>query len=335
MGQAISTTQFALYGRTHFTRTGYLEAFKHFKDPLALDKAYLDGKVFMVTGGNSGIGFAVAKYLASKGGEVFIVCRNKERGEKAQKEIIEETQNPKVRLIVGDCGLRSDVFRIIEDFTKIQTRLDALVCNAGTLNNQKEITKEGVEVMFATHFLFGTYLLTNLAIPFLRNSPAPRVVVMSSGGAYNTAFPSWEIATSQVGKYDGQLAYCYAKRGQILLCEKWTEQYPDIKFVTVHPGWADTPGVEAAYGKSKKWLEPLRTIEEGSDGIKWLCIAPFEEIEGGEFYLDRQPQRKHLSGAFFSDGNFSKNSVAEVNKMMEQLSAWSALKGVTPPPPSL
>jgi dehydrogenase/reductase SDR family protein 12 len=52
----------------------------------------------------------------------------------------------------------------------------------------------------------------------------------------------------------------------------------------------DTPGVESAYGESKRYLEPLRTLWEGSEGIMWLCVAPAEQLEGGAFYLDRSPQ---------------------------------------------
>ena len=48
-----------------------------------------------------------------------------------------------------------------------------------------------------------------------------RLVVVSSGGMYNTKFPAWEVATSLEGEYNGQLAYAYAKRGQVLLCERW------------------------------------------------------------------------------------------------------------------
>eukprot|EP00298_Acanthocystis_sp_HF-20_P015588 c21186_g1_i4.p1 GENE.c21186_g1_i4~~c21186_g1_i4.p1 ORF type:complete len:331 (-),score=147.38 c21186_g1_i4:22-1014(-) len=328
MGQAIVTSQFYLYGKSACTKTGYEQAVKAYKDPQALEKAVLTGKVFLVTGANSGIGFSIAQYLAAKGGEVHLVCRNKERGEKAVGSIVEATQNKNVHLIVADCGLRSDVLRLVDEFKQKQTRLDALVCNAGALSNDKQLTSEGVEGTFATHLLFGTYLLTKLTLPFLKNSPSPRVVVVSSGGMYNTSFPSWEVATSQVGRYNGQMAYAYAKRGQVLLCEKWTEEYPDIKFVSCHPGWTDTPGVDSAYGSSKKWLEPLRNLEEGSEGIKWLCIAPSEEIQGGEFYLDRTSQRKHLAGAFFSEGSYTKNTPAQVNSMMEKLAQWSVLDGV-------
>ena len=55
-------------------------------------------------------------------------------------------------------------------------------------------------------------------------------------------------------------------------------------------GWTLTEGVEAAYGESKSYLQPLRSVWEGAEGIIWLCVAPKDEIEDGAFYLDRKPQ---------------------------------------------
>jgi len=208
---------------------------------------------------------------------------------------------------------------------KDNIRLDALVCNAGALLNEKTISSEGVEVTFATHLLFGTYLLGSLALPTLSTTQDSRLVIVSSGGMYNSKFPAWEDATSTgIAKYDGQFAYVYAKRGQILLTEQWAKQYSGmVKVVSCHPGWTLTEGVEAAYGESKSYLEPLRSVWEGAEGIIWLCVAPKDEIEDGAFYLDRKPQVKHMSGFFYSEGSFTKNSAAEVADMMHRLSQWA------------
>jgi dehydrogenase/reductase SDR family protein 12 len=203
-----------------------------------------------------------------------------------------------------------------------EVKLNSIICNAGALSNSLTLTEEGVETTFAAHLLFGTYLFVSLALSALENTAGSRVVVVSSGGMYNTPFPEWDIATGKKGKYDGQLAYAYAKRGQVLLCEQWTSMHPGVKFVSCHPGWVDTPGVESAYGSNKKYLEPLRTLWEGSEGIVWLAVAPIDEIQSGEFYLDRTPRVKHIAGPFFTEGTFTKNSPAEVKSMMDNLEVW-------------
>ena len=94
-----------------------------------------------------------------------------------------------------------------------------MVCNAGVLLNERVETSEGYETTFACHLLNGSYLLSTLLIPQLKAAGnEARTVFVSSGGMYNSKFPSWEKATSTgkfENKYDGQMAYVYAKRGQV------------------------------------------------------------------------------------------------------------------------
>jgi dehydrogenase/reductase SDR family member 12 len=337
-GQFAATSQFYLYGKKHCTKLGWEAASQKYLSPKMLDEISLSGKVFMVTGANGGIGYEISSYLAKKQATVYLICRSLERGEKAREKIIEESNNPNIFNLLCDCSLQRDVRRAWNEFEQHQcvtlgnpkSQLHGLVCNAGALLSERTLTDEGVETTFAAHLLFGTYLLTNLALPTLTATPDSRVVVVSSGGMYNTKFPQWGLATSERGQYDGQFAYAYAKRGQVLLCEEWTKLFPQVKFVSCHPGWVDTDGVTAAYGETKKYLEPLRNLWEGTEGICWLLVAPREELEGGGFYLDRSPQVKHMAGPFFTEGSFTKNTPEEVEVMMKNLQRWSELTG--PPP---
>lgn len=330
-GQFIATTQFYFHGRSHFTQTGWQRHSKHYEQPDLLTQALdLSDHVFMITGANSGVGKEMAQYLAGRNATVYMVCRSRARAEAAAVEITAATGSKKVHIIEADVGLEADVRRAVREFAEIAgaevPRLDGLVCNAGALSNEKTLTTEGVETTFASHLLFGTYLLGSLAMPFLNATPDSRLVVVSSGGMYNYAFPDWEVATStqpDPAAYDGQSAYAYAKRGQVLLCESWAAENPGIKVVTCHPGWTGTPAVDAAYGDAKKYLEPMRTPWEGAEAIIWLCVAPAEKIESGAFYLDRRPQVKHMAGMFYSEGSHTKNSPEETNAMIRGLDDWA------------
>ena len=355
-GQFASTTQFYLYGRSHCTRTGWEKASRSYDKPDLLESNDLDlsGKIYLITGANAGIGKEITTFLAKKKAKVFMVCRNRQRAEKARDDIIhacslaspeedETSIEDRLPLLIGDCGLETDVKRIWDEFVKSQSeiisplgvrsvpkpRLDALICNAGALLNEKTLTNEGVEVTFATHLLFGTYLLGKLAFDsgILTGTEFSRFIVVSSGGMYNTKFPSWELATATdpTSAYDGQFAYAYAKRGQVLLCEKWAEQYPTVKVVSCHPGWTQSEGLDSAYGEQKKYLEPLRSGWQGAEGIIWLAIAPWTMIQSGGFYLDRSPQVKHMAGPFFSEGSYTKNTPEEVNEMLVNLERWSSI----------
>lgn len=329
-GDFAATTQFYLYGRNHFTSTGWENHRKGYEQPDILESPLdLSARVFIVTGANSGVGREVTSFLASKGATVYMLCRNRLRAETARNELVQEVGHERLFVLIGDCGLEADVRRCWDEFCEHRVsegglRLDGLVCNAGALQNEKTLTPEGVEVTFASHFLFGTYLLGSLAMPALKATPEARFVVVSSGGMYNTRFPDWPMATSTgEGKYDGQYAYAYAKRGQILLCERWATLNPDVTFVSCHPGWSDTPAVEEAYGAKKSWLEPMRSPWQGAEGIVWLCVAPAAKVQSGAFYLDREPQVKHIAGAFFTEGSATKNSPEEVDEMMRQLEDWA------------
>ena len=97
-----------------------------------------------------------------------------------------------------------------------------------------------------------------------------------------------------------------------------------VAFASSHPGWVDTPAVDAAYGTSKKYLEPMRTPWQGAEGQCWLCVCEAGKLEPGAFYLDRSPQRKHLAGLFFGEGTATKNTAAEAAAMVRDLDALAA-----------
>ncbi len=325
--QFAAETQFFLYGKRHCTSTGYQRTKASYEEPSLVAEADLAGKTFIVTGANSGLGFELSRYLARQGAKLFMFCRSPQRAEAARERIVSHMYGyadpSNVKIIQCDAGLEASVRAAWEEFQSQNERLDGLVCNAGALLNEKQLTAEGIEVTFASHLLYGTYLLGSLAMQMLEATPDSRLITVSSGGMYRTKFPEWEVATAQVGEYSGEKAYCYAKRGQVLLMERWTQEHPNVKCVSCHPGWTETPGVDDAFGDKKEYLQPLRSPWEGAEGIAWLCVAEGNKIQGGEFYLDRSPSVKHIAGPFFSEGSYTKNSTAEVDEMMHKLQEWS------------
>jgi len=329
MGAAISATQFYLYGRKNFTQTGYAKHLAKYTMPVqnsptigigseGADGVNLAEKVVVITGANSGIGKVIATYAAAKDAKVYMFCRSKDRAETARKEIVEATKNDSVEVVLIDLGELASVRKAVQELQTKEKKVDVLVCNGGVLLNEKQTTKEGNEVTFASHLLGGSYLLSQLLLPQFNAAEDPRIIFVSSGGMYNTPFPDWATATSIDGathEYDGQLAYAYAKRGQVLLAEEYTKLYPKIKTVSCHPGWTLTPAVDLAYGENKKYLEPMRTTWEGAEGISWLMGVSGSSLEGGAFYLDRKPQRKHLGPVTF----YTKNTEKEIADLMTNL----------------
>lgn len=105
----------------------------------------------LVTGANSGIGFEVARELARRQGEVHMLCRNQERGEKARREVTEETGNDKVFLHVVDISCTASVRAFAQKFlSKPDAKVDVLINNAGVLNTERIKSEEGLEHCFAS-----------------------------------------------------------------------------------------------------------------------------------------------------------------------------------------
>jgi dehydrogenase/reductase SDR family protein 12 len=332
MGAAISTTQFFLYGRKHFTQIGYFKHLANYKLPVqnspairlgqeGADGVDLSEKVVVVTGANSGLGKDLATYAAAKGAKLYMFCRSKERAEKSKKEIVDATLNDTIEIVLVDLDEMESIKKAVQELQGKERKVDVLVCNGGVLLNDKQTTHEGNEVTFASHLLGGSYLLSKLLIPQLHASKDPRIIFVSSGGMYITPFPDWATATSSGGAthdYDGNLAYAYAKRGQVLLAEEFAKLYPQIKTLSCHPGWSLTPAVDSAFGENKKYLEPLRTTWQGAEGIGWLMGVKGSYLVNGAFYLDRSPQRKHLGPVT----SYTKNTENEIEDMMANLKKY-------------
>lgn len=168
-GQFAATTQFYLFGKAHCTRTGWEKAVLKYQKPDILEESIrsLVGRVYLVTGANTGIGKEISTHLAKNGATVYMVCRNLEKAQKARDEIIEISKSPSVHILQCDCSLEADVRKLWKNFetaqqsctttetkdTSAKLRLDGLVCNAGALMNEKTMTTEGVEVRKMSQFL--------------------------------------------------------------------------------------------------------------------------------------------------------------------------------------
>lgn len=253
----------------------------------------LSGKICVVTGANSGLGFATAKALAARNAQVIMACRSMERGEKARQEIIAATDNTQITLEQVDLSLIHSVNACIERLQDKYDHIDILVNNAGALFNERQETKEGFEKTFATDLL-GPYLLTRGLIPLLKRSDDGRIINVSSGGMYFGKLHLEDLQYRQ-RPYNGAMAYAEAKRGLMILTQLWAEALKEtsIKVNAMHPGWADTPGVASSlpgFRQLTQWV--LRDNEEGADTIIWLAAKPHLN-DRGKFFFDRRPRALH------------------------------------------
>ncbi len=256
---------------------------------LAVD---LTGKVCLVTGANSGIGFATARGLAERGAEVGLLCRNPSRGQEAVVRIREAFPSAQVWTQVIDMAELSSVRAFAERWEG--EKVDVLVHNAGMMANEREVTAEGFETTLATHVL-GPFLLTRLLLPRLRASSSGRVLTVSSGGMYARKLDLAHLDNDD-SPFDGMTAYARAKRIQVVLNQEWGARHGERPwFAAMHPGWADTPAVRSAMPRFHATLAGrLRTAEEGADTVLWLACRREVPGPGGGFWFDRQSRVTHL-----------------------------------------
>ena len=97
--------------------------------------------------------------------------------------------------------------------------------------------------------------------------------------------------------YNGSVAYARAKRALTVLTEEWAEEWQTRNIVvnSMHPGWADTPGVQNALPGFRRITQSvLRSADEGADTIVWLARATEADRVSGKLFLDREPRTTHL-----------------------------------------
>lgn len=266
-----------------FDASGYRRHARHF-DPSDLSVS-LSGRRCLVTGANSGIGFATASGLAGLGAEVWLLCRNEERGNVARDAITAAAPGSDVHLMVVDVADLGSVRRCAE--TLPDGPVDVLVHNAGAMPLDRQLTEDGLETAFAVH-VAGPFALTHLLRSRLAAAHAPRIVWISSGGMYAHRLSLEDVQWS-ARPYDGVAAYAQTKRMQVVLNEMFAERWEaGFHFHAMHPGWADTVAVQTALPGFRAFTEKrLRSAGQGADTAIWLAAARQGERSSGRFWFDR------------------------------------------------
>jgi dehydrogenase/reductase SDR family protein 12 len=276
-----------------FTKLGYY-ARRKLDDWTPLDEYDLTGRVIVLTGATSGLGKCAATILARNGATLVLVGRNVERNQKIVDEITAATGNANIGQVACDMGDLDQVRPLADHLLTEYDRLDVLIHNAGALTAERHDARDGTEQTVASQVV-GPFLLTHLLLDRLAASAPSRVITMSSGGMYASGLRVEQLEMP-ADEYKGSEQYARAKRAQVTLNEMMAERYGDrgIWFQAMHPGWADTPGVEASLPGFRKLMGPLlRDADQGADTLVWLAADPEPLTRNGGFWLDRRLRSTH------------------------------------------
>ena len=246
----------------------------------------LTGKIAIVTGANSGIGYEAARALARKGAAVILACRNMDKGEAAVREIVQESPDAKAVLMPLDLSDLASVRRFAGEFTGRYDRLDMLINNAGIMMPPFGKTADGFELQFGTNHL-GHFALTGLLLDLLLRTPRARVVTVSSEGHRFTKMDFANL-NGEV-HYDRQRAYAQSKLANLLftyeLQRRFEEAGVDTLAAAAHPGWTAT-NLQVHYPMARLF-NPFIAQKPEMGALPTLYAACASDVKGGDYYGPR------------------------------------------------
>lgn len=268
--------------------------------PPALLQTDLRGRVYIVTGGNSGIGLVTVRQLATQGATVILACRRPAEGEKARAAMIAAGLPGPVEVEALDLGQLASVRAFAERVVARHPALHGLVNNAGVMNTPQGKTADGFETQLGTNHL-GHFLLTELLLPALRAGAPARVVNLSScfhdkaqGREGRIDFDDLHFERRP---YDGWEAYAQSKLANVLHASALARRLEGsgVTAVSVHPGWVRTNLVGSFMPVwvqntvARPFLRLAGMIEpwEGAQTTLYALLAPEVEAHPGAFFSQR------------------------------------------------
>lgn len=270
-------------------------------DKIVVSEPQMKDRICMITGANSGIGKITALELAKMDAHIIMVCRNKNKGIQAQREILERIGNPDIDLMVADLSSQASIRNFVDKFKEKYETLHVLIQNAGTMTKKRLVTTDGLETTFATNYL-GPFLLTNLLLDILKTSAPSRIISISSGMHHRASIDLEDLQS--IKAYKNINVYSMTKLANILFIYELHHRLRDsgVTNVTanaVHPGF-----VRTNFGMNGlNWFQKL--------GMKFihpfLAISPQEGAETS-IYVASSPEVESISGEYFAKKKVSESS---------------------------
>jgi retinol dehydrogenase 12 len=244
----------------------------------------LDGKVAIITGANTGIGYETALDFAQRGCRIILASRDMEKTNKAAETIKNETKNENLECEKLDLADLASVRDFSSRIHSKLTQLDLLVNNAGIMMCPYKKTKDGFEMQFGLNHL-GHFLLTNLLLDLLKKSPASRVVTVSSVAHNNGVGIMWDDIMSEK-KYDTINCYAQSKLANIMFTNELARRLEgtNVTAYSLHPGYIKTDlynnisDVSFLYSLSMKVTGPLislfgKNVKEGAQTTIYCSVS--------------------------------------------------------------
>jgi NAD(P)-dependent dehydrogenase (short-subunit alcohol dehydrogenase family) len=256
--------------------------------PQKVSKERMDGKICVITGTTSGVGYQAAVRLAKAGAKVVMIVRNKAKAEKVGAEI-RAFSKIEPDYYVADFSNLTEVRKAAEAILAQYPHIDVLINNSGVHMTTRQLTVDGYETAFAVNHL-ASFLITSLLLKRLVSSAPSRIIQVNSEGHRFNGLKiddlSWEKR-----KYGGYGGYGASKTAQLMTVWELNDllQRKGVTINAMHPG-AVKSNIGTNNGKLYIWfsryiIQPmLKNPEISGEAIFYLASSP--EIEGvsGKFF---------------------------------------------------
>jgi NAD(P)-dependent dehydrogenase (short-subunit alcohol dehydrogenase family) len=249
----------------------------------------LTGKVIIVTGGNSGLGYESVKAFAEKGAEVILASRSVEKGEAAKKAMGEVKGN--ISVLPLDLMDFSSIKSFTEKFQQKYKRLDVLLNNAGIMTTPYFLTKDGLEAQMGTNH-FGHFALTGLLFDLIKNTPESRIVNVSSMAHKQGKMDFGNLLFENGEGYSPLKSYGRSKLSNLLFTHELQRKIEAAGInaiaVAAHPGVSKTN--LARYIEDKLFFKILYPLmlpfiqSQDMGALPQIRASVDPNVKGGEYY---------------------------------------------------
>ena len=248
---------------------------------------------FFVTGANSGIGRALVEALTARGANVVLATRSEERARPILDDLERRYPDARLQWVHLDVSDLTSVRRAAETFLATQQPLDVLVNNAGIAGTRR-LSKDGFDITYATNHI-GPFLLTNLLLPKLRESPQGRVVNVASNAHMVVKQIDWSVLERRTApKRSGFKDYAVTKLMNVWHAKELARRLPGTRVTTysLHPGMVASK-IWRALPRPVQWVGKLFMLssEEGARTPLYCATASELGTTSGRYYYKEREAR--------------------------------------------
>lgn len=240
----------------------------------------LTGKTILITGATDGIGKETARQLAMMNAQVILHGRNPDKTKKVQKEIIIDSSNEKVDVLIADFSSMDQVRSLADQVISQYQHLEVLINNAGLYTTSKQTTSDGFELTFAVNHL-SHFLLTNLLLDLVKASAPARIITVSSSAHFDADFDITDLNAEK--NFNGWNAYSVSKLANLLFTFALARRLKGsgVTVNSLHPGFIKTNILGKHFANQKP-------VEEGAETPVYLASSPEVAEISGEYFERKQ-----------------------------------------------